>query len=163
MKSKYRAWDKIRKKMMYNFVLAPTSPTWGAFNYCGEEKFDVSIQPKVLKKIPKDLRLLVGYGDYGVFDWADFTGLHDYEVMMCTMHKDLKGNEVWEGDRFQWESAHRLITHLKGYKKFTSIVYFDGLEFYVKERGNKVSLSYFVLEDGTLCGKVIGHRYSHKH
>jgi uncharacterized phage protein (TIGR01671 family) len=90
---KFRAWDKFRKKMVNKFILAPTSPGWGAFNYHSNEELNKHISDWYR---PLNFK----FGDYSVFDWSDFYGLVEYEIMQYTGLKATNG-DIYEGDIVQ--------------------------------------------------------------
>ena len=90
---KFRAWDKKQKQMVTNFVIAPTSPGWSAFN------FDSSLSDEI-EKIYKNLcgDTLAWAGDYSVIDWGNWHGIEEYVIMQFTGLLDKHGNQVFEGD-----------------------------------------------------------------
>jgi len=99
---KFRAWDKKQKQMVTNFVIAPTSPGWSAFN------FDSSLSDEI-EKIYKNLcgDTLAWAGDYSVIDWGNWYGIEEYAIMQFTGLLDKNGNQVFEGDIV--ESVSELI------------------------------------------------------
>ncbi len=59
---KFRAWDKEKKTMVEDFVIAHTSPTWGAFPV----EYPCDEVTAVLKQFQDPM------GDYTLTDWSNY-------------------------------------------------------------------------------------------
>lgn len=91
MNKKFRCFDVKKREYIKDFILAPTSPFWGAFNY---------IEPtEKIKKIMDEEFHPFGWFDYSLFDWADFSYLTkgSFIVEMFTNKYDMNNIEIWEG------------------------------------------------------------------
>lgn len=82
--------------------------------------------------------------------------LHEVDpstVCQFTGTKDSEGNEIWEGDIFEGESKSEIV-FTKGTFATHSI----------DDNGKVYSypLCYFVKEDGTVEGKVVGNKFDNK-
>jgi len=93
MDYRFRAWDKKRKIFTNQFVLAPTSPTWGAFPIENPDE-----------KLVMDLRSFderqgtFVYSDFTLTDWSNYYGLDEYVVLRYSSWKDRNGADICQGD-----------------------------------------------------------------
>ena len=103
---KFRAWDKKKKKFVYNFILAPTTPDWSAFPYEKAkdlERYQNEIHEKI-GDIDEDWKWkLVGFttSEYSIFDWANYYGTMNYVVEQFINKVDKNNKDVFEGDLFK--------------------------------------------------------------
>lgn len=71
-------------------------------------------------------------------------------ICMFTGLKDCEGNEIWEGDILEGESKSEVV-----YTKGTFTISFIGYN----KRVFSYPLCYYIKEDGTVDGKVIGNKF----
>lgn len=71
-------------------------------------------------------------------------------VCQFTGLKDCEGNEIWEGDILEGESKSEVV-YTKGTFTISFIDYNKGVFSY--------PLCYYIKEDGTIDGKVIGNKF----
>ena len=71
-------------------------------------------------------------------------------VCQFTGMKDSEGNEIWEGDILEGESKSEVV-----YTKGTFTISFIGYN----KRVFSYPLCYYIKEDGTVDGKVIGNKF----
>lgn len=71
-------------------------------------------------------------------------------VCQFTGLKDCEGNEIWEGDILEGESKSEIV-----YTKGTFAIFFIGYN----KRVFSYPLCYYIKEDGTVDGKVIGNKF----
>ena len=71
-------------------------------------------------------------------------------VCQFTGLKDCEGNEIWEGDILEGESKSEVV-----YTKGTFTISFIGYN----KRVFSYPLCYYIKEDGTVDGKVIGNKF----
>lgn len=71
-------------------------------------------------------------------------------VCQFTGLKDSEGNEIWEGDILEGESKSEVV-----YTKGTFTISFIGYN----KRVFTYPLCYYIKEDGTVDGKVIGNKF----
>ena len=99
----FRAWDKNKKQMVTNFVMAPTSPTWAPMTL--EHSNDLTNLQKYIEeglgiiddKIKMALLSFVT-SDYTMIDWSNYYGIDNYEVMMQIPYNDQNNNALFEND-----------------------------------------------------------------
>lgn len=71
-------------------------------------------------------------------------------VCQFTGLKDCEGKEIWEGDILEGESKSEVV-----YTKGTFTIFFIGYN----KRVFSYPLCYYIKEDGTVDGKVIGNKF----
>ena len=71
-------------------------------------------------------------------------------ICMFTGQKDCEGKEIWEGDILEGESKSEVV-----YTKGTFTISFIGYN----KRVFSYPLCYYIKEDGTVDGKVIGNKF----
>lgn len=93
---KFRAWDKYRKAMVTDFVMAPTSPDWAPFPIENSEEAN-----KLLNDLDRKNGDPFG-GDYTLTDWGNYYGIENLIVMQFTGLLDKHGKEIYEKDLIRW-------------------------------------------------------------
>ena len=79
-----------------------------------------------------------------------WTQIDPSTVCMFTGLKDCEGKEIWEGDILEGESKSEVV-----YTKGTFTISFIGYN----KRVFSYPLCYYIKEDGTVDGKVIGNKF----
>jgi hypothetical protein len=77
---KFRAYDKKRNEYTTNFIIAPTSPTWGAFP---------------IEHIDKKTKKYLCDGDYTLTDWSNVYGIIQYIVEQFIGCYDINKEEIY--------------------------------------------------------------------
>jgi len=122
---KFRAWDKEAHKMRTDFVLAPTSPDWGAFPIQHSTELEkiqeilhkaFALDPELRQKVDPDGYILsYTTSDYTYTDWANYYGLMHFEVMQFTGLKDAtKWEDLSEEERAEWTRAGNMPSEWNG-------------------------------------------------
>lgn len=106
MDLKLKAWDKRKKEMVTNFVLAPTSPTWSGFPIETPQQIEdlimaihhewtpgQNISPDLWAKVFEFISC-----DYTYTDWANMYGGENYEILLYSGMSDDKNEEIFEQD-----------------------------------------------------------------
>lgn len=100
--------------------------------------------------IHKETYVCIGYLSSEIHNITRVQRVDPSTVCQFTGLKDCEGKEIWEGDILEGESKSEVV-----YTKGTFTISFIGYN----KRVFSYPLCYYIKEDGTVDGKVIGNKY----
>ena len=168
---KFRAWDKIQKKMLlpneqrFCIVSSGHEMTVRLAEWYGPEVVN-QINRAYEERLVDPLRTIDGNimpGDWAIFDYSDFYAIEALEVMQFTGLFDKNKKEIYEGDIVRWsdcyepEDSIEVSVHQVVYCAEDDYPAFD-LKPYLCEELNGLS---YAMAEGYL--EVIGNLHEHPH
>lgn len=103
--------------------------------------------------IHKETYVCIGYLSSEIHNITRVQRVDPSTVCQFTGLKDCEGKEIWEGDILEGESKSEVV-----YTKGTFTISFIGYN----KRVFSYPLCYYIKEDGTVDGKVIGNKFDKK-
>ena len=103
--------------------------------------------------IHKETYVCIGYLSSEIHNITRVQRVDPSTVCQFTGLKDCEGKEIWEGDILEGESKSEVV-----YNKGTFTISFIGYN----KRVFSYPLCYYIKEDGTVDGKVIGNKFDKK-
>lgn len=100
--------------------------------------------------IHKETYVCIGYLSSEIHNITRVQRVDPSTVCQFTGLKDCEGKEIWEGDILEGESKSEVV-----YTKGTFTISFIGYN----KRVFSYPLCYYIKEDGTVDGKVIGNKF----
>lgn len=100
--------------------------------------------------IHKETYVCIGYLSSEIHNITRVQSVDPSTVCQFTGLKDCEGKEIWEGDILEGESKSEVV-----YTKGTFTISFIGYN----KRVFSYPLCYYIKEDGTVDGKVIGNKF----
>lgn len=100
--------------------------------------------------IHKETYVCIGYLSSEIHNITRVQRVDPSTVCQFTGLKDCEGKEIWEGDILEGESKSEVV-YTKGTFTISFIVY--------NKRVFSYPLCYYIKEDGTVDGKVIGNKF----
>lgn len=100
--------------------------------------------------IHKETYVCIGYLSSEIHNITRVQRVDPSTVCQFTGLKDCEGKEIWEGDILEGESKSEVV-----YTKGTFTIFFIGYN----KRVFSYPLCYYIKEDGTVDGKVIGNKF----
>lgn len=100
--------------------------------------------------IHKETYVCIGYLSSEIHNITRVQRVDPSTVCQFTGLKDCEGKEIWEGDILEGESKSEVV-----YTKGTFTISFIGCN----KRVFSYPLCYYIKEDGTVDGKVIGNKF----
>ena len=100
--------------------------------------------------IHKETYVCIGYLSSEIHNITRVQRVNPSTVCQFTGLKDCEGKEIWEGDILEGESKSEVV-----YTKGTFTISFIGYN----KRVFSYPLCYYIKEDGTVDGKVIGNKF----
>lgn len=139
--------------MLYNgFIIAPTSPTWGAFPIEHPDGEQLNVINEIMKQY-------IMPADYTLTDWSNFYGLTNYVIMQYITLKDKDNKDIYEDDIAIRDNDHRY--YVVSFSPTMGFHPFHLDAFMSDERGRNVAINWYPVEGGTIASiwKVVGNRH----
>lgn len=165
---KFRAFDVIAKKMIFNFSLLNTSNNeynWSAFQFTNDDSYNCNLN-EVINNFFQKRGDVFNIGNYLLIDISDFYGIYNYYIMQYTTicdntkfdelsddekikinKKDWKGYEIYEGDIIQ------LNSNIKNYKY---VIFRDGA-YYLSDADGENLILLNLIKSKYSEAKVVGN------